>query len=549
MGQTLRVVNYAVNGAGVGHLTRLTAISRWLRRYANALDLKLEIWFLTSSEADSLLFHERFASFKLPSKTSVSETEIDKTAYLALAKQWVWHSLGLLRPDLFVVDSFPRGSFGELLPALDLCKKRAFIFRPMKSSFAERAEFQAMLPLYDRILVPETDTPVPVPDAVRTRVSHVGPVLARERVELLPRETARKHLGVSPDRLAIYVSAGGGGDPTAVAQLEATLAALSDDPSLHLVVGAGPLYRGRQIPGERVTWLSGLGVSELMSGLDLAICAAGYNTFGELMQAGVPAVFLPQEKIADEQDARAGRAVAAGAATFLPQGPVSQTLPALVSAWRNPSVREKASAAARSLMPRNGARVAAAELLRLLIPGSRVDAAEALIGDDMLRAASERGLPEALFVSTAQALAPEHGHDRGSPDIDPAVAGEGAVELISDAAKRGLPVEAAIRAAIFLARRLPTAKAQERIDAARRLLDAAAPFNDWAGLLALLKTFGNERMDVTGFVTELCAFLASLLRRKEDLYRGIAHLVAGHASDSAAGSNLEILRAAMRRMV
>lgn len=43
MGQTLRIVNYAVNGAGVGHLTRLTAISRWLRRYAHALDIKLEI--------------------------------------------------------------------------------------------------------------------------------------------------------------------------------------------------------------------------------------------------------------------------------------------------------------------------------------------------------------------------------------------------------------------------------------------------------------------------------------------------------------------------
>ena len=30
----LRIVNYAVNGRGVGHLTRLTAINRWLRRYA-----------------------------------------------------------------------------------------------------------------------------------------------------------------------------------------------------------------------------------------------------------------------------------------------------------------------------------------------------------------------------------------------------------------------------------------------------------------------------------------------------------------------------------
>lgn len=548
MGQTLRIVNYAVNGAGVGHLTRLTAISRWLRRYAHALDIKLEIWFLTSSEADALLFHERFASFKLPSKTSVAETEIDKTAYLALAKQWVWHSIGLLRPDLFIVDSFPRGSFGELLPALDLCRKRAFIFRPMKSAFAERAEFQAMLPLYDRILVPETDAPVPVPDQIRTRVTHVGPVIARELAELLPRDTARRHLGVPPDRLAVYLSAGGGGDPTAAAQLESTIAALAPDPSLHLVVGAGPLYRGRQIPGERITWLSGLGASELMAGLDIAVCAAGYNTFAELMQAGVPAVFLPQEKIADEQHVRAARAVASGAATLLPPGPLSETLPRLLAAWRDPSARQKASTAAQAIMPGNGARLAAAELLRLLLPATLVEDAEAMVGDGILRASAKLNLPEALFVDTAQALNHDHGHDRVAPDADPAAAGAGAIEIAADAAGRGLPVEAVLRAVIFLARRLHGATPQVRVDAARRVMEAAAPFGDWAGLIALLKTFGNERADAAGFTAELCAFLGHLLQRQEDLYRGIARLTACQASDGTPVSNAELVRAAMRTM-
>ncbi|HOT27264.1 MAG TPA: glycosyltransferase [Candidatus Ozemobacteraceae bacterium] len=548
MGQTLRIVNYAVNGAGVGHLTRLTAISRWLRRYAHALDIKLEIWFLTSSEADALLFHERFASFKLPSKTSVAESGIDKTAYLALAKQWVWHSLGLLRPDLFVVDSFPRGSFGELLPALDLCRKRAFIFRPMKSAFAERAEFQAMLPLYDRILVPESDAAVPVPDQIRARVAHVGPVIARERAELLPRDAARRHLGAPPDRLAVYLSAGGGGDPTAAAQLESTIAALAPDSSLHLVVGAGPLYRGRQIPGERITWLSGLGASELMAGLDIAVCAAGYNTFAELMQAGVPAVFLPQEKIADEQDARAAKAVAAEAAAFLPPGPLPETLPAQVDAWRDPVARRKASAAAHALMPGNGARLAAAELLRLLLPAAQVETAEAMVGDGILRAAAELNLPETLFVDMAQALNHDHGHDRVAPDADPAVAGAGAIEIAADAAGRGLPVEAVLRAVVFLAKRLPGASPHGRIDAARRLVEAAAPFGDWAGLIALLKMFGNERADAVGFTAELCAFLGHLLRRKEDLYRGIARLTACQPSDGAPVSNVDLVRAAMRSM-
>ncbi|HEY9071603.1 MAG TPA: glycosyltransferase [Candidatus Ozemobacteraceae bacterium] len=546
MEQTLRIVNYAVNGAGVGHLTRLTAISRWLRRYARALGIKLELWFLTSSEADALLFHEGFASFKLPSKTLVGETGIDKTAYLALAKQWVWHSLGLLRPDLFVVDSFPRGSFGELLPALDLCRKRAFIFRPMKTAFAGRPEFQAMLPLYDRILVPEQDTPVLVPDAVRPRLSHVGPVLARESVELLPRETARRYLGVSGDRIAVYISAGGGGDPTAVSRLESTVAALVADPSLHLVIGAGPLYRGRQIPGERITWLSGLGAAELMSGLDLAVCAAGYNTFGELMQAGVPAIFLPQEKIADEQETRAQRAVDVGAARILPPGGVSEHLPDLIDAWRDPSARRQAAEAARRLISQNGARVAAAELLRLLVTDARVDEAEALVGDELLRAAIEWNLSEDLFIDTAQALVSPRSHDYAAPGADTAEAGGTAVRLVSDITSRGLPVEAALRAVLFLARRLPEANTGCRADAARRLLDAASPFHDWPGILALLRTFGNERADPSGFVSGLCDFLETLHRQGEDPYRGIARLAAESAGSD--GSNTGLLGAAMRRL-
>ena len=72
-GNALRVVCYAVNGTGVGHITRLLAIARWLRRYAAALDQKLEVWFLTSSEADGLAFAEGFAAFKIPSKTIVAE--------------------------------------------------------------------------------------------------------------------------------------------------------------------------------------------------------------------------------------------------------------------------------------------------------------------------------------------------------------------------------------------------------------------------------------------------------------------------------------------
>lgn len=375
----LRVVCYAVNGTGVGHITRLLAIARWMRRYAAALDQKLEIWFLTSSEAEGLAFAEGFAAFKIPSKTIVAEVGIDRTAYVALAKQWIWHTLGLLRPDLLIVDTFPRGSFGELLGALDLCRRSAFVYRPVRRQVAERPDFQAMLPLYDLLLVPETNAPVLVPPKVEDRLVHVGPVLSRERWELLPREVARAGLGISDaDKRCVFVSAGGGGDRDAAARIEATVRALAADPSMHVVVGAGPLHRGQPLPG--VTIVPGR-AAEWSLAFDAAVCAAGYNTFGELMFAGVPTAFLPQDKLADDQAARAQLAVDRGAGVMLEAGASAEDIHAAVADLVG---RVGAREAARSLVPENGARAAAAELMRLVCPAASVDRVEAALDDERL---------------------------------------------------------------------------------------------------------------------------------------------------------------------
>jgi len=545
--RTLRIVAYAVNGSGVGHLTRLVGIGRWLRRYAAHAGVRAELWFLTSSEADGLLFSEGMASFKLPSKTAVADAGIDKLAYLALAKQWVWHSLGLLRPSLLLVDTFPRGSFGELLSALDLAQHRAFIYRPLKDSFAARADFQAMLPLYDLILVPEEPEvgTVLVPEEARDRVRHVGPMGVRERVELLDRAEARRRLAIPEDKLAIYVSAGGGGDPQAERQLLVAIDALRDD-AQHLVVGAGPLYRGQRRHGPGITWLSGEPASELMAGFDGAVTAAGYNTFFELMHAGVPTLFLPQPKVADEQARRAERAVAAGAARMLSSLADAEGLRRASELWRDPKERQRAAGAACALVPRNGARRAAAALLRLLLPAGQVDAAEEAVTDELLRASADLRLDLDALFSVMQAIEPRGAEGRTGPE--PEQVSRAAVDLLRYADDAGIPLPAAVRVTQALSRKLALATPADRARAARTLLGGLLPFADWAGAHNLLKVFGAERqLAAPRFVEELSAFLAQLRQRGEDLYRGIALLSAAQGHGVELASNEEMLRAARDR--
>ncbi|HRI51502.1 MAG TPA: glycosyltransferase [Pseudomonadota bacterium] len=551
MAQPLRIVNYAVNGTGAGHLTRLVAMNRWLRRYAAVLELRAEIYFLTTSEADGLLFHEQFASFKLPSKTIVGETGIDKLTYLALAKQWIWHSLSLIRPELLIVDTFPRGSFGELLSALDLCRHKAFIHRPVKEEFASRPDFQTMLPLYDLILVPEyAEHAAGV--TRRSNLRFTGPVMVRERAELWSKAEVRAHVAALPDELVVYVSAGGGGDALAEEQLHRTCAALLGEPGVRIVVGAGPLYRGRPLLRERVLWLQQPAIAELMDGFDLAVCAAGYNSFYELMHAGVPTLFLPQEKVVDEQDRRAARACQAGAAFLLPgsasDNGLASALRPILAELRDPVARERARTAARSLAPTNHARDAAAELLRLLVPGHRVDRACEAIHDELLIALRADSVQFEQVVELMHALRPEP-VGAGSGRAREELAAQASLDLLRLGRRQQIPQAVLLRAVRLLAPKLGAGTAAERASSAAAVLGALAQFADWPAALSFMKLLVAERRQRTPEAAdELLRFLATLQRQGEDLLRGISYLSQAHGQHGAYASNRELLQAAQSHL-
>ena len=366
--QRLTVVAYAVNGSGLGHLTRVLAILRWMRRLAKLAGYTLDAHVLTSSEAVGLAFEEGFAAWKIPSKTIVKETEIDKENYLRLARQWVWHSLGLINPDILLVDTFPGGSFGELLHALDLSGHHVLVKRAMKREFAELPAVRALLPFYQRIIVPdEAGAEESFDDEIAGRVRRVGPIMLRSRHELRPREEARRRLGVPDDKLAVYLSAGGGGDPMAQAGLTVLIEALRGEKDLHLVVGAGPLSRGSPVRGANITWLNGFHAMQDFAALDCAISAAGFNAFHELLHAGVPVAFFAQEKIADEQSRRVRVAAEAGCALALPA--LAETaVREVVNRFRDSGLRDELAVRARAFVPENAAREAAFETLAKALP-------------------------------------------------------------------------------------------------------------------------------------------------------------------------------------
>jgi hypothetical protein len=472
--KTIRVVSYAINGRGLGHLTRQLAILRWVRRLAGTVGAKAEVWVLTSSEADTLARREGIPAIKIPSKAMMRDAGLNPARYLSIARGWVLQALATLQPDVLVVDTFPAGSYGELAAALELSPKRVLVRRAMKAEAAREAGVEAMLPLYDRVVVP---------DEIE------APILLRERPELLDRPAARVALGVPDGVRACWVALGGGGDPTTAAVLPRVVDAVRGA-GWHVIAAAGPLYAGAERRGPGITWFDRYAGMELLGGADAAVSAGGYNSVHELRFVGVPTVFLPQEKLADDQE---GRAAAAAL------GPVARRVEDV------PGLLEALTPVAPA--GRNGARDAAAAILGLVLDPADVKVAVARWSDVTLAATLRAGLDgeQALallrmFGGDTPSLASQRRaaiadlRDRGLsiPDV-PTTPSADVARFVALCEQVHLPMKQALGLADTLARRFPVAGPRDVLAACEALFPRFAPWGDWMGVLSLLRALPTQR--------------------------------------------------------
>lgn len=368
----MRILFYAVDGLGLGHVTRTLAIARQVR----ALEPAAEILFLTASEADNVIYREGFAAVKLPSKTIRRETRLRASTYGRLVSVVSWNAIATFNPHVLVVDTFPAGAIHELLPLLRWDMRKVFIFRAQRAEHAHAGLMQSALRLYDRVLIPHSEGEAEIPVPPEVAAQWVGPILIRSRDEALGRREAREALGLPAEGTVIYATFGGGGDQEIAASVQAAeeaCARLAGSQEIRLAVACGPLFREAQGCGAaKVTWLQGhYPMALYLRAFDAAIAATGYNTATELLHVGVPTVFIPYARTVDDQEARAARIAAAGAGLTVP-APEPDLLAAALRRLLDPGTAERLSAAARALVPENGAERAARAILDAARGGATV---------------------------------------------------------------------------------------------------------------------------------------------------------------------------------
>lgn len=300
-----RILFYAVNGLGLGHVTRLLAIARKVRE----IEPHAEIVFLTSSEADNVIFHEGFAAFKIPSRNIRISSGIRPVTYTRMIQTVTINLIASLHPHLMVVDTFPAGMIQELLPCLRWDLRKAFVYREQRESAASDPVFQNTLKLYDICIVPhyESDAKILLPEGVDA--TWTGPIIIRDNTETIPREEGRRVLGLSQETPLLFMTFGGGGDTEANEVREKAISVLAgmNTPQgrLHLAVTNGPLQRDDVPRGRFIIPVFHYPIAQIYPAFDGAISAAGYNSVMELLHHKIPSIFIPFNRQVDDQKLRA----------------------------------------------------------------------------------------------------------------------------------------------------------------------------------------------------------------------------------------------------
>lgn len=305
-----RVLMMTSNGIGVGHLTRLLAVAR-------RLPTQLTPVFLTFSQARVVVERFGYIAEYLPFHRYIESSP----------EAWNLHLL----EELDVIIDFYRPRvvvFDGNVPYRGLIEARArwpetrfvWVRRSMWSRHAD-AKLLRRASAFDMVIEPRD-----VAEAVdrgatvarRGETHRVDPVLLLDDEELLSREEARRALGLAANTFALMVQLGSGNNFDIAPIVDMIHEAVRRRARTETVVIEWMMTERPLRERAKMRILHDYPAAKYLKAFDAAVSAAGYNSYHELLAAGIPTLFVPNvEPSMDHQLGRANFAQSRGAALVL----------------------------------------------------------------------------------------------------------------------------------------------------------------------------------------------------------------------------------------
>jgi UDP:flavonoid glycosyltransferase YjiC (YdhE family) len=356
-----RILFTTSNGTGLGHLTRSMAIAR-------RLGPELEAFFITLSAAAPVVEQMGFpveyvASYATPGSGNDYRWSRRLRGRLRAA-------IAELEPRVVVFDG--THPYEALLGALPNDSVTVWCRRPLWKAGSSTVPL-GRAGAFDAVLEPgelaESEDRGPTV-ALREGAHRVDPIVLLDRDELLPRAQAEAELGLEPGHTNVLVTLGQGAEVRDANRR--TLAALAGREGVQVAALSSALASVDEVPEGVVHLRATYPMSRYFSAFDMAVAAAGYNAYHELIALGVPTLFVPMPRDTDDQPARARYAEAAGLGLGL-TGPDDPELEAQIERLLHPEERNRIQAGIVQLDPANGS-ADAAGWLEGLRPGEATDA-------------------------------------------------------------------------------------------------------------------------------------------------------------------------------
>ena len=305
-----RVLYYVVNGLGMGHLVRCLSFHFEMQKQCKE---NYQPMFLSSSDASYLLDRFRIRYSKLPAKGSFSNLGLSYRKTAGALESSVLGLFNAFDPHMVLVDTLNAGSFNEL----SMIRKgsKAFwvwINRARRKDSYSEIELK-MVNRYHLILNPhykgEEDAMPPV--KVRRPVYWSGPVFLDHKQ--IKSDTSVQEDGSLP---VVLLMQGGGGDKKSMEYRNTIRQALHDVKACRVVEATGPLSEKKASSKFSKEFMvlekNHFPLFDWYKRAAFAVSAAGYNSFHELHHHKVPAIYIPQNRGLDDQEARALRSVKQG---------------------------------------------------------------------------------------------------------------------------------------------------------------------------------------------------------------------------------------------
>jgi hypothetical protein len=192
----------------------------------------------------------------------------------------------------------------------------------------------------------------------------VDPIRLLDRQEQLPKDVARAELGLAPNATTILLQLGGGNNFDIRLTRDLALRYLRGRKDVQVALIGWKISSTpppQNLP-DNVVLVSIFPIARYLNAFDATVSAVGYNSFHEALDAGLPAIYVPNENPAqDDQLARASFAARHGAA-LVARRDNPESLIAALEAILDPAKRASMARAALALKCPNGA-VDAAQLI------------------------------------------------------------------------------------------------------------------------------------------------------------------------------------------